>query len=65
METDLGVLGVRDEPVDGGEMLPLCQLLVQTPKHLQVHRDTCKQCVTTGDMNWTIHKDTLSSSCKG
>ncbi len=62
MEADLGVLGVRDEPVDGGEVLPLGQLLVQPPKHLQSHRHTLKQCVATGNMNWTIHKDTLSSS---
>ena len=47
MEADLGVLGVRDEPVDRGEVLPLCQLLVQAPKHLQGHRHTLKQCVGT------------------
>lgn len=30
-----GVLAVADEPVDGGEMLPLGQLLIQTPEHLR------------------------------
>lgn len=30
-----GVLAVADEPVDGGEMLPLGQLLIQTPEHLK------------------------------
>jgi len=65
VEADLGVLGVRDEPVDRGEMLPLCQLLVQPPKHLQRHRDTLKQCVATGNMTWTIHKDTLSKAVCG
>ena len=61
MEVDLSVLGVRDEPVDGGEMLPLCKLLVQPPKHLQTPAHTLKLGVTTGNMRWTIHKDTLSS----
>ena len=28
------ILGVGDEPVDGGEVLALCQLLVQPPEHL-------------------------------
>lgn len=28
------VLGVADEPVDGWEVLALCQFLVQTPEHL-------------------------------
>lgn len=30
-----GVLAVADEPVDGGEVLPLGQLLIQTPEHLR------------------------------
>lgn len=30
-----GVLAVADEPVDGGEMLPLGELLIQTPEHLR------------------------------
>lgn len=34
-EANLGVLGVGDEPVDRGEVLPLRQLLVQPPKYLQ------------------------------
>ena len=62
MEADLGVLGVRDEPVDGGKVLPLGELLVQAPKHLQGHRHTLKQCVATGNVNWTIPKDTHSDS---
>ena len=62
MEADLGVLGVRDKPVDRGEMLPLCQLLVQPPKHLQRHRDTLKQCVATGNMTWTIQRHPHKSS---
>ena len=51
MEADLSVLGVRDEPVDGGEMLPLCKLLVQPPKHLQTPAHTLKLGVTTGNMH--------------
>ena len=62
MEADLGVLGVRDEPVDGGEVLPLGQLLVQPPKHLQSHRHTLKQCVATRTTNWAATKGTLSDS---
>jgi hypothetical protein len=31
---DVHVLGVADEPVDGGEVLALGQLLVKTPEHL-------------------------------
>lgn len=30
-----GVFAVADEPVDGGEVLPLSQLLIQTPEHLR------------------------------
>lgn len=29
-----GVFAVADEPVDGGEVLPLSQFLIQTPEHL-------------------------------
>ena len=35
LPANLGVLGVRYEPVDRGEVLALCQLLVQAPEHLQ------------------------------
>ena len=34
-EANLGVFGVGDEPVYRGEVLPLRQLLVQSPEHLQ------------------------------
>lgn len=30
-----GVFAVANEPVDGGEVLPLSQLLIQTPEHLR------------------------------
>lgn len=30
-----GVLAVTDQPVYGGEVLPLSQLLIQTPEHLK------------------------------
>lgn len=30
-----GVFAVADEPVDGWEVLPLSQLLIQTPEHLR------------------------------
>lgn len=30
-----GVFAVADQPVDGGEVLPLSQLLIQTPEHLR------------------------------
>ena len=35
----LHVLRVGDEPVDGGEMLTLCKLLVKTPEHLKRKKD--------------------------
>jgi hypothetical protein len=31
---DNNLLGVGDEPVDGRKVLALCQLLIQSPKHL-------------------------------
>lgn len=42
---------VGDEPVDGGEVLPLCELLVQPPEHLhdaQGRRGHRVREVTTG-----------------
>ncbi len=30
-----GVFAVADQPVDGGEVLPLSELLIQTPEHLR------------------------------
>ena len=49
----LSVLGVGDEPVDRGEVLPLRQLLVQPPENLQkktegkdqlLNTETCVTC---------------------
>ena len=37
----LGVLGVRDEPVDGRKVLALRELLVQAPEHLCVRVHVC------------------------
>ena len=42
------VLRVRDEPVDGGKVFPLGQLLVQPPEHL--HDVQCRR----GDRVWEI-----------